>query len=338
MSAGEMLAVEARGLVKVFNNTVRALDGVDLQVRANEVRAVLGPNGAGKTTLMRILTTQIKPTSGYAKVMGYDVVREPHKVRELIGYVPQEFSVWTDLTGYENLLIYAKLYGISRSVRDKVIAEVLEFMGLYEDRNRLVRTYSGGMIRRLEIAIALMLKPKILFLDEPTIGLDPRARESVWRRIMEYRREYETTIVFNTHYMDEAEKYAERITILNRGRVIAEGSFEDLKKIASVRDRVALTVENAEATVKVISNIPNCAILKAAGDEVLIEVDEAPRTLPVIIELLEKSGVKVREASIARSGLNEVFIKLTGMTMEEAERAGRIREIRAVRKAVARGG
>jgi len=337
MSGGE-LAVEARGLVKVFNGVVRALDGVDLAVRVGEVRAVLGPNGAGKTTLMRILTTQIKPTAGSARVMGYEVVRESQRVRELIGYVPQEFSVWTDLTGYENLLIYAKIYGIERSVRDKVIAEVLEFMGLYEDRNRLVRTYSGGMIRRLEIAIALMLKPRILFLDEPTIGLDPRAREMVWRRIMEYRREYGTTIVFNTHYMDEAEKYAEKITILNRGRVVAEGSFEELKKIAEVRDRVSLAVDNPELAVKVASAVPGCSVLKADNSELLLEVDSAPQTLPVLIELLEKSGVSVREAGMARPGLNEVFIKLTGMTMEEAERAGRIREIRAVRRAVARGG
>lgn len=334
----DILAVEARDIVKVYNGVIRALDGVSLSVNVGEIRAILGPNGAGKTTLMRILTTQIPPTSGYARVLGYDVVREGQKVRELIGYVPQEFSVWTDLTGYENLLIYAKLYGIQGSLRERVINEALEFMGLYEDRNRLVRTYSGGMIRRLEIAIALMLRPRILFLDEPTIGLDPRAREIVWRRILEYRKEYGTTIIFNTHYMDEAENYAERITIMNRGKIIAEGNYNQLKEYSKVYDKIVIKVDRVESALKIVRDLGIGSILKINNNEIIIEVLEPAKILPNLIEVLEKTGLHVYEATIARSGLNEIFIKLTGMTIEEAEKLGRIGEVRSMRRAIRRGG
>jgi len=167
-------AVQVNGLVKVYDGKVRALDGVDLTVEAGKAFALLGPNGAGKTTLMRILTTQIRPTSGEAYVFGLDVVRHGNKVRRLISYVPQEMSVWIDISGYENLLIYSKIFGLPSSERGKIIDDVLEHMGLTNVKDDLVKTYSGGMIRRLEIACAMLIKPKIMFLDEPTIGLDPR--------------------------------------------------------------------------------------------------------------------------------------------------------------------
>jgi len=338
MCGDDVLAVDARDLVKLYKGGVRAVDGVSLSVKVGEVRAILGPNGAGKTTLMRILTTQIPPTSGRARVLGYDVVREGQRVRRLIGYVPQEFSVWTDLTGYENLLIYAKLYGVEGSLRRKVVEEALEFMGLYEDRNRLVGTYSGGMIRRLEIGIALMLRPRILFLDEPTIGLDPRARENVWRRILDYKKEYGTTIIFNTHYMDEAESFADMITIMNRGRVIAEGNYNQLKEYSGICDRIEVRVDRVEEALKIINESEIGSVLKADGDEIVIEVPEPAKALPNLIELLERAGLQVYEATVARSGLNEVFIKLTGMTIKEVEELDRISEVRSMRRAIRRGG
>ncbi len=168
------IAVVTHNLVKIYGGSVKALDGVSISVNQGEIFAMLGPNGAGKTTLMRILTTQLRPTSREAYVLGYNVVTEGDKVRKVIGYVPQEFSVWTDLTGYENLLIYAKIYGIPRHEVNKRIREVLEFMDLLDSSRRLVGTYSGGMIRRLEIATALLIEPEVLFLDEPTVGLDRR--------------------------------------------------------------------------------------------------------------------------------------------------------------------
>ncbi len=189
-------AVEAKNVVKVYRDGVRALNGVNLEVDEGCVYALLGPNGAGKTTLIRIITTQLRPNEGYVKVFGYDVVSQASKVRELIGYVPQEVSLWSDLTGYENLLMYAKIYGIPKEIRGRVIDDVLDFMGLKDAANRLVRTYSGGMIRRLEIASAIMVKPKLMVLDEPTIGLDPSARKTVWERIISYKREFGVTVFF----------------------------------------------------------------------------------------------------------------------------------------------
>lgn len=211
-----MDAILTEGLVKVYSNGVRALDNVNLRVREGLVFALLGPNGAGKTTLMRILTTQIRPTSGRAEVLGHDVVKEGSRVRELISYVPQEFSVWNDLTGYENLLIYAKLYGVDGGERGALIKEVLEFMELSDAANRLVRTYSGGMVRRLEIACALLRRPRVLFLDEPTVGLDPASRRLIWGRLLELKK-LGTTIFFSTHYMDEAEEYADEVALINKG-------------------------------------------------------------------------------------------------------------------------
>lgn len=181
-----MFAIEARDLVKVYSGNVVALNGVDLRVEEGASHAILGPNGAGKTTFIRIITTQIKPTSGSAKVFGYDVASHAASVSRLIGYVPQEMSLWTDLTGYENMLIYSKIYGLEPGSRRKVIEELLELMELNDASKRLVKTYSGGMIRRLEIAIALMSRPRLLILDEPTIGLDPRARMMVWEKLLAY--------------------------------------------------------------------------------------------------------------------------------------------------------
>jgi len=176
-------AVQVNNLVKVDDGKAKALEGVDLNVKPGVAFALLGPNGAGKTTLIRILTTQLKPTVGEAYVFGLNVVQDGGKVRKLVSYVPQEMSVWTDISGYENLLIYGKIFGVPRLEREKVIDGVLESMGLKDVKNDLVKTYSGGMIRRLEIACTMLIKPKIMFLDEPTIGLDPAARRVVWERL-----------------------------------------------------------------------------------------------------------------------------------------------------------
>jgi len=177
-------AIDVKSLVKVFEGKTKALDGVDLRVETGKIFALLGPNGAGKTTFMRILTTQLKADSGEAYVFGMDVFRRDAEIRKLVSYIPQEMSVWTDLSGYENLLIYAKIYGLSSQNRGKIIKDVLEDMGLSDFKNDLVRTYSGGMIRRLEIACAMLFKPKIMFLNEPTIGLDPSARNVVWEKLL----------------------------------------------------------------------------------------------------------------------------------------------------------
>ncbi len=219
-----MFAIEVVHLSKVYSGGVKALDGIDLEVEAGDVFALLGPNGSGKTTLMRILTTQFKPTSGNAYIFGLDVVKDDAEVRKIISYVPQEISVWNDITGFENLLIYAKIYGIPSSSMKKVIWDALDSMGLGAAANNLAKTYSGGMIRRLEIACAMIIKPRLLFLDEPTIGLDPSARKAVWKNLTSFKRECGTTVFFNTHYMDEADLYSDKIAIINRGKMVKFGT------------------------------------------------------------------------------------------------------------------
>jgi ABC-2 type transport system ATP-binding protein len=228
-------AVKLDGLTRRFGaHTV--VDHVSLTVNDREVFGLLGRNGAGKTTLIKMLTTLLPPTSGSAVVEGFDIVRQPARVRALIGYVPQALSADGELTGYENLLVFAQLYGIARAERKRRIGETLAFMGLEAASEQLVATYSGGMIRRLEIAQSMLHRPKLLFLDEPTVGLDPVARETVWDHIRRLRRDFQTTIVMTTHYMDEASSLCSRLGILREGQLVACGSLDELRAASGERE------------------------------------------------------------------------------------------------------
>lgn len=320
-----MNVVEVRDLVKVYSGGVRALDGVSLSVGDGEVFAILGPNGAGKTTLIRILTTQLRPTSGAAYVLGHDVVSEAAEVRELIGYVPQEFSVWTDLTGYENLVIYSKLYGLPRDERGRAIGEVLDFMGLSEAANRLVKTYSGGMVRRLEVACALLRRPRVLFLDEPTVGLDPATRHVMWERLLELRKQG-TTIVFTTHYMDEAQEYADRVALMSRGRVVRVGTVDELRRDVG-RESVIVEVDNVARAAGTLKDLGWEA--EAADGSLTVFVDDAEIALPEIVVALSSRGVRVRRAQAREVNLEDVFIKYVG-----AAESGDLRSARVARRAV----
>jgi ABC-2 type transport system ATP-binding protein len=228
MSDGTV-AVDTRALTRRFR-ALTAVDSLTLAVEAGTVFGLLGPNGAGKTTAIKMLTTLLPPTSGTATVAGADIVREPVAVRRAIGYVPQMLSADGTLTGYENLLIFAKLYGVPRAECKARVRNALAFMGLGEAEDKLVRQYSGGMIRRLEIAGAMLHEPKVLFLDEPTVGLDPVARQAVWDHIVRFRADSGTTVFLTTHYMEEADALCERVAIMHRGRVVAAGSPAELKE------------------------------------------------------------------------------------------------------------
>jgi len=220
--------LETEGLTRRFG-TLTAVDALTVSVEAGEVFALLGANGAGKTVTMKMLTTLLRPSAGNARVAGFDIVHHAAQVRRVIGYVPQLVSADGALTGYENLLIFAKLYDIARAEREGRIQEALTFMGLIEVRDKLVREYSGGMIRRLEIAESMLHRPPVLFLDEPTVGLDPAAREAVWERVADLRSRYGTTIVFTTHLMEEADHLCTRLAIMRRGRLVVSGTPRDLK-------------------------------------------------------------------------------------------------------------
>ena len=215
-------------LTRRFGN-LTAVDSLSLSVERGEVFGLLGRNGAGKTTLLKMLTTLLRPTSGSATVAGYDVVHHGADVRRVIGYVPQMLSTDGELTGYENLWIFAKLYDIPRTERRARIRDGLAYMGLADAADKLVNTYSGGMIRRLEIAQSMLHRPKVLFLDEPTVGLDPVAREAVWEHIERLRADYDTTIFLTTHYMEEAEHLCTRVAILRQGKVMTVGTLMELK-------------------------------------------------------------------------------------------------------------
>jgi ABC-2 type transport system ATP-binding protein len=225
-------AIETFDLARRFGE-VTAVDRLNLHIRQSIIYGLLGPNGAGKSTTIKMLTTLLDPTAGSASVAGHDIVRHPAQVRRSIGYVPQLVSADGGLTGYENLMLSARLYGIPRSERQRRIQEALEFMGLADSARRLVKTYSGGMIRRLELAQAMLHRPAILFLDEPTVGLDPVARQTVRDRLLELRRDYEMTVLISTHAMDEADELCDELAILHLGRVAAVGSPAELKAVVA---------------------------------------------------------------------------------------------------------
>jgi ABC-2 type transport system ATP-binding protein len=329
-------AIDVRSLVKIYGNKVRALDEVDLKVEAGEIFALLGPNGAGKTTLMRILTTQFKPTSGEAYVFGLDIVRKNSEIRKFIGYVPQEMSVWTDISGYENLLIYAKIYGISSNQREKTIEDVLETMGLDKVANNLVNTYSGGMIRRLEIACTMLIKPKLLFLDEPTIGLDPSARKIVWEKLISFKKDYGSTIFFNTHYMDEANQYSDGIGIINNGKIVKVGTANELKHSIG-GEVISFNIDNNNFNEDVFDKVRHSKLVNDAianNSEIRVVVKDAETALPRIIEVLRGENISINKISINKPTLDDVFLKYAGTKLESD---GRIDDIRQVRKMIKRG-
>ena len=226
--AAEPRVLVADSLSRRFGELL-AVDALTLSVATGEVFGLLGRNGAGKSTLIKMLTTLLPPTAGSAQVGGFDIVREAARVREIIGYVPQLLSADGELTGYENLQVFARLYNIPRAAREGRIRDALELMGLADAAQKLVGTYSGGMIRRLEIAQSMLHRPKVLFLDEPTVGLDPVAREAVWEHIARLRAGFGMTILLTTHYMDEAAQLCARLGIMRRGKLVALGSLQELR-------------------------------------------------------------------------------------------------------------
>ncbi|MEW6382035.1 MAG: ATP-binding cassette domain-containing protein [bacterium] len=223
-----MVILKTKKLTRRFG-TLLAVDALNICVKAGEVFGLLGPNGAGKSTVIKMLTTLLPPTSGTASVAGFDLARRASDVRRMIGYVPQILSADGALTGYENLLVFAKLYDLPRAERKDQVREALSFMGLSEAADKLVRTYSGGMIRRMEIAQSLLHRPRVLFLDEPTVGLDPLARMTVWKHIEQLRASYGTTIFLTTHYLEEADALCNRVAVMYLGRVVAHGTPAHLK-------------------------------------------------------------------------------------------------------------
>ena len=311
------LAIEARGLVKVFGTT-RAVDGVDLEVPTGTVYGVLGPNGAGKTTTISILATLLRPDAGTARVMGHDVVAEADAVRANVSLTGQFASVDDELTGRENLVLLSRLLGLSRRDAKARTVELLDAFGLSDAADRLVRQYSGGMRRRLDIAASIVVTPRLLFLDEPTTGLDPRSRNQVWD-IVRALVDGGTTVLLTTQYLDEADQLADRIAIVDHGKVIAEGTAGELKaSVGSGALHVRLRdAEQRPVAERVLSDVLAVQVhLESDAAALSARVADAERVSTALAEL-SRAGVAVTEFALGQPSLDEVFLALTGRPAEE---------------------
>lgn len=311
-----MYAIEVENLVKKYGD-FEAVEGISFKVKRGEIFAFLGPNGAGKTTTVHVLTTLLKLTSGKAIVAGHDVVKEPMEVRKRIGIVFQDPSLDRELTAYENMYIHGRIYGLGGNELKNKIEELLKFVELWEFRNKPVKYFSGGMQRRLEIARALLHEPEVLFLDEPTIGLDPQTRAHIWEYIKSMKEEHNMTIFLTTHYMDEAEQLADRIAIMDHGKIIAEGTAEELKKLVG-NDVIYLKLEAPEDLKCLKAEfIRGCKLL--SDGRVRLEVVNAAEALPKIFDLAKERNVKIVEVTYHRPTLNDVFLYLTGREIRDEE-------------------
>jgi ABC-2 type transport system ATP-binding protein len=313
-------AIEVSGITKKYGSII-AVDNVSFDVMEGEIFGFLGPNGAGKTTLIRMLTTLLKPSEGSAKVACCDVVNEPAKVRREIGVVPQALTSDLDLTGYENMDIYGRFYGISSKERKERIKELLEMVGLSSRANDLVAAYSGGMRRRLEVARVLVHRPRILFLDEPTIGLDPQSRHVVWDFLRKLIEGYSMTVFLTTHYMEEAEALCGRVAIIDSGNIIAIGSPDDLKSQIPGNDIISLKLENLpDGIVERINALAFVhSINSEEGNGMRIFVDNGAINLPVLMDEIKSFGGKILSATIHEQSLEDVFIHYTGKSIREEE-------------------
>jgi ABC-2 type transport system ATP-binding protein len=280
---------------------------------------LLGPNGAGKTTVVRMLTTLLVPSGGHALVAGFDVAKHPRQVRENIGVIPQALTSDLDLTGWENVDIYGEFFGLSRRERRERGARLLHMVGLTERANDLVATYSGGMRRRLEIARGLIHSPKILFLDEPTIGLDPQSRRAVWDLLETLRKESEITISLTTHYMDEAESLCDRIAIVDGGKIIALDTPIGLKAMVPGADRIDLVVEkNPAAIAEMLKPMPYLREVNLdGGNRLQLSSNDGAHAIPKVLDAVERACDRVTSITVQKLSLEDVFIHFTGRTLRD---------------------
>ena len=310
--------IEAKGLTKVFNGYLTAVDHVTFEVKEGEIFGFLGPNGAGKTTTINMLITVLKPTEGTATVCGHDIIKEANMVRRKIGVVPQEYTADEDLTGYENIILCADLYGIPREISKKRAMELLELVQLTEFKDKKVETYSGGMRRRLELACGLINRPKVLFLDEPTLGLDVQTRANIWEYIKLLKKEYGMTLFMTTHYLEEADALCDRIAIIDHGKILVIGSPDELKSSLG-GDIITLRINENRDISSLIEKIENVKEVRRIKDEYRIKVKDGESTAPLIIEALRDEGIKVTRLFLSKPSLNEVYLEYTGRSMRDQE-------------------
>jgi ABC-2 type transport system ATP-binding protein len=314
-------AIEAVNLVKTYPKGVRALDGVGFSVEAGTVFGLLGPNGAGKSTTVKVLTTLTLPDEGRAVVAGYDVEREPDRVRQAIGVVGQKHGVDPEATGRENLQLQGDLYGIPRRELRARVDELLERFDLADAARRLVRGYSGGMQRKLDVAMGLINRPRVLFLDEPTTGLDPETRADMWTGIERLAREDGVTVLLTTHYLEEADRLAKQLAIVDRGRVVAAGTPEALK--SELRgDTLVVELDPTAArdgAVAAVAMVDGVREPTLDGRVLRARADAGARAVPSVLAALEAAGVPVAAATVARPSLDDVYLRHAGRSFGAAE-------------------
>lgn len=313
-----MVAIDVRDIVKRFG-TFAAVDGISFAVEEGEIFGLLGPNGAGKSTLIRMLTTLLPPTSGTARVNGFDIVAQADGVRESIGVIPQAMTSDLELSVHENLSIFAKLYGVPRAKRKRLIHELLEAVELTQWADNPVKNLSGGMRRRVEIARGLVHEPTIFFLDEPTTGLDPVSRVAVWGMIQHIQKQRNLTVLITTHYMDEADKLCDRIAIIDHGRLMALDSPMRLK--ASIPGKNVLEVSFAappDGWAEVLAALPNVESVTGHHDLFRLASDNGPATTTALMETAAHAGVSVISLSVQSTSLDDVFVHYTGRALRDA--------------------
>jgi ABC-2 type transport system ATP-binding protein len=314
-------AIKAEGLTKVFNGSLVAVDHIDFSVKHGEIFGFLGPNGAGKTTTINMLITVLKPSGGKASILGYDIAKQNNSVRYSIGVVPQEYTADEDLTGYENILLCADLYGISRKVSKKRAEDLLKLVELTAFKDKKVQTYSGGMRRRLELSCGLINRPKVLFLDEPTLGLDVQTRAATWNYIRMLKKEFGMTLFMTTHYLEEADALCDRVAIIDHGKIIVVGTPDELKDSLG-GDIITVAIKKDVDITGLVEKIEHVKEVKKENGSYLIKSENGEVTAPLIIEALRKEGHVVTRLSLTKPTLNEVYLQYTGRSMRDAEESG----------------
>jgi ABC-2 type transport system ATP-binding protein len=310
--------IKAEGLTKVFNHNLVAVDHVDFEVKRGEIFGFLGPNGAGKTTTINMLITILKPTEGKATVLGFDILKQNNDVRNVIGVVPQEYTADEDLTAFENILLCSDMYGIPRRVAKERAGDLLKLVELTDFKDKRVQTFSGGMRRRLELACGLINRPRILFLDEPTLGLDVQTRTATWNYIRKLKQEYGMTLFMTTHYLEEADSLCDRVAIIDHGKIVVVGPPEELKHGLG-GDIITISIKEDADVTELIRKIENVKDVKKENGSYRIKAEYGEVTAPSIIEALRNKGYTVSKLSLTEPTLNEVYLEYTGKSMRDAE-------------------
>jgi ABC-2 type transport system ATP-binding protein len=307
-------AIVAHELCKTYPHDVRALDGLSLQAETGTIFALAGPNGAGKSTTVKILTTLTRPDSGEAQVAGVDVLRHPDRVRQRIGVVSQKTGATPEATGRENLVMQGEIYDLTGRLLRQRIEELLERFQLQDAADRATKTYSGGMRRRLDVALGLVNRPQVLFLDEPTTGLDPEARAELWQEVERLAGDEEMTILLTTHYLDEADRLASQLAIVDRGRIVAQGTPEALKnELRGDAIQVELAQPESHGRVQeALRSLPGLTEIGLEGSIVRARADHGASAIPAVLNALEQEGISVASVTLARPSLDDVYLRYAG--------------------------